>query len=116
MKRHTTEEIAEKLRQAAIMADRGLSQSQICKSLGVSVMTFHRWRKQLPAYANETVAAGSKNASDGADTVSSRGAVDDTMIQELQLENRRLRRIVTDLLLEKTKIEEAIEKRLSRPK
>src|SRR5438309_11324203 len=114
MKRHTSEEIAEKLRQAATLAGRGQSQSQICKSLGVSVMTFHRWRKQAPHYRTAAVthAEASTATSSGETTrASRRGGSDDSLIQELQLENSRLRRIVTDLLLEKTKIEEAIEKR-----
>jgi putative transposase len=112
MKRHTSEEIAEKLRQASVLAGRGQSQSQICKSLGVSVMTFHRWRKQIPHY----MTAAATHAEAAAETArpSRRGVSDDALIQELQLENSRLRRIVTDLLLEKTKIEEAIEKRSAR--
>ena len=45
MKRHSAEEIATKLRQAEELMARGQSQAQACKALGVSVMTFHRWRK-----------------------------------------------------------------------
>ncbi len=119
MKRHTSEEIAEKLRQAAILAGRGQSQSQICKSLGVSVMTFHRWRKQAPQFtAPAATNAEASAASSTAETARAlrRGLSDEALIEELRLENSRLRRIVTDLLLEKTKIEEAIEKRSARAK
>jgi predicted DNA-binding protein (UPF0251 family) len=45
MKRHSAEEISSKLREAEALMAHGLSQAQACKKLGVSVMTFHRWRK-----------------------------------------------------------------------
>ena len=45
MKKHSRQEILLKLGQADELARAGKSQVQICKALGVSVMTFHRWRK-----------------------------------------------------------------------
>ena len=48
MKKHSPEEIRAKLGRAKELAERGLSQAEICSALGVSVMTFHRWRKLLP--------------------------------------------------------------------
>ena len=115
MKRHTTQEIDEKLRQADMLAGRGQSQGQICKSLGVSVMTFHRWRKQAKAYHAAPASFGAIAASIETDG-STFGIPDGPLIQKLQLENRRLRMIVTDLLLEKAIIEEAIEKRSTKTK
>jgi transposase-like protein len=44
-KRHTTVEIATKLAQANHLATRGKLRSEIARTLGVSVMTLHRWRK-----------------------------------------------------------------------
>jgi hypothetical protein len=60
------------------------------------MMTLHRWRKAShePQPAYETGEPGQ-----------TRGGGD--RIAELQLENSRLRRLVTDLLLEKIKLEEA---------
>ncbi|WLB75152.1 helix-turn-helix domain-containing protein [Bradyrhizobium elkanii] len=58
MRRHSTEEISSKVKQAEELMARGQSQAQACKVLGVSVMTFHRWRKQEAArghQANGTV-------------------------------------------------------------
>lgn len=111
MKRHSFEEISDKLRKAAELAGQGRSQSEICKALGVSVMTFHRWRKSAhaagklrpttPAAAVEGTPGGMENHSAG------------SFIQDLELENKRLRRIVADLLLEKSKIEEMLEKRVA---
>ena len=93
-KRHSRVEIATKLAQANKLATRGKLQSEIARTLGVSVMTLHRWRKAPP---------GSQPASRELDRT--RGA--DGRIAELQLENARLRRLVTDLLLVKVKLEEA---------
>ena len=46
MKRHSEEEITTKLRQAKQLMAGGQSQAQVCRGLGVSVMTYHRWRKR----------------------------------------------------------------------
>jgi putative transposase len=89
-KRHSKVEIATKLAQANDLATRGELQSEIARTLGVSVMTLHRWRKALPG-ASEP------------DRTRGRGG----RIAELQLENLRLRRLVTDLLLGKIKVEDA---------
>jgi putative transposase len=94
-KRHSRVEIASKLAQANDLATQGKLQSEIARTLGVSVMTLYRWRKQ-PAL----VAIPGAREPDRA-----RGTDDRTA--ELQLENSRLRRLVTDLLLEKIKLEEA---------
>ena len=81
------------LAQANELVTQGKLQSEIARTLGVSVMTLHRWRKAPPQPA--LVATAEDRA---------RGA--DDRIAELQLENSRLRRLVTDLLLEKVKLEE----------
>jgi putative transposase len=95
MKRHSRVEIATKLAHANDLVMRGKLQSEIARTLGVSIMTLHRWRKAShgvqPAHG-----AGQPNGAVG------RGG----RIAELQLENSRLRRLVTDLLLEKIKLEE----------
>ncbi|WP_342723031.1 helix-turn-helix domain-containing protein [Bradyrhizobium sp. B097] len=111
MRRHSTDEISSKVKQAEELMARGQSQAQACKVLGVSVMTFHRWRKQEAArghHPNGTVTELTARADDrdGIPHVHNR-------IDELRLENERLRRIVTDLLLEKMKIEEKLALRSS---
>ena len=96
-KRHSRVEIATKLAQANDLATQGKLQSEIARTLGVSVMTLHRWRKAQP---------GPQSAYEAGQPHRKRVGVRDR-IAELQLENSRLRRLVTDLLLEKTRLEEA---------
>src|SRR5215831_14195447 len=98
-KRHSKVEIATKLAQANDLAGQGKPQSEIARTLGVSVMTLHRWRKAPP----------------GPQPVHEAGQPDRTLsgndrVAQLQLENSRLRRLVTDLLLEKIKLEETAQR------
>jgi putative transposase len=93
-KRHSRTEIATKLAQANDLATQGKLQSEIARTLGVNVMTSHRWRKALPGSQTAFVATYEAHPPDR-----TRGGRD--RIVELQLENSRLRRLVTDLLLEK---------------
>ena len=92
-KRHSRAEIATKLAQANELATQGKLQSEIARTLGVSVVTLHRWRKAPPGPPPVRDEAGQRRGGD--------------RIAELQLENSRLRRLVTDLLIEKMKLEEA---------
>jgi putative transposase len=121
-KRHSPDEIAAKLRQADAWIAQGKLHGDIAKALGVSLMTYHRWRKGRPdpdevaappartAPAPQAQPAGrtAPPARVSEATQQPRGDEAD-YIAELQLENSRLRRLVTDLLLEKVQIEEALE-------
>src|SRR5215831_7643404 len=98
-KRHSRVEIATKLAQANGLATQGKLQSEIARTLGVSVMTLHRWRKAPPGPQPAYVADQHGWARGGGDRIA-----------ELQLENSRLRRLVTDLLLEKIKLEETAQR------
>jgi len=105
-KRHSRVEIASKLAQANDLATQGKLQSEIARTLGVSVMTLHRWRKAPPGPPPAFVATHDTGQSD-------RTPAGGNRIAELQLENSRLRRLVTDLLLEKIKLEEAVQSQRS---
>ena len=100
-KRHSRVEMATKLAQANELATQGKLQSEIACALGVSVMTLHRWRKAPPGPQPALVAT----TPEAREPDRTRGA--DDRITELQLENARLRQLVTDLLLGKVKLEEA---------
>ena len=86
-KHHSRVEVATKLAQANHLARQGKLQSEIARTLGISVMTLHRWRKE---------ASQPDRAPSG--------------VAELQLENSRLRRLVTDLLLETIKLKDAAQR------
>ena len=101
-KKHSRAEIASKVAHANELATQGKLQSEIARALGVSVMTLYRWRKAPP---------GSHPVREAGQADGMRGRGD--RIAELQLENSRLRRLVTDLLLEKVKLEEAAQRESS---
>jgi putative transposase len=107
MKRHSVEEIESKLRRAEQLLANGQSQAQACKELGVSVMTYHRWRKLHPARDGRNLLVAEVGLPIG-EPVGESDLGDQKRIDELRIENERLRRIVTDLLLEKAKVEERI--------
>jgi putative transposase len=100
--RHTGSEIAQKLHIAGEMVAQGKLHSAIAKSLGISVMTYHRWRKAHRTSVRPTI----QLADDAERTDIPIERQQMSQIRELQLENSRLRRLVTDLLLEKVRLEE----------
>jgi putative transposase len=101
-KRHTAAAIAAKLEEARALETEGRTQSEIAKALGISVMTFHRWRKTSPARSPTVYYAASPTASNRNLSESERL----NRIDELRLENARLRKLVTDLMLEKVSLYE----------
>ena len=117
-KRHASGEISAKLAQANELAAKGKTQREISKALGVSIMTYHRWKKMLNAcrrFRRESRGAAKRKlrfqtSSDASSTET---------IKRLELENSQLRRLVTDMLLDKLKLEEELrarqEARLRRP-
>jgi transposase-like protein len=85
-KRHGTEEIIRKLREAEALEAGGASAGEVCQKLEVSAATLARWRKQF------------------------RGMEDDQIkqLKALREENRRLKKAVADLVLDKQIIEEVL--------
>jgi|SRR5208282_4686719 len=99
-KRHSPAEVAAKLGQADALAAEGRTQSEIAKALGITVMTLHRWRKAaLQAPRSAKLAGTAVDQPHNRPDLAGR-------IADLQLENTRLRKLVTDLLLEKMGLEE----------
>jgi putative transposase len=96
-KRHSAAEIAAKLLEADALSAKGQTQAELAKALGISVMTIYRWRKMReqdhpPSRANGVLDQFRKTNSAAASL---------SRIAQFQLENARLRKLVTDLLLEK---------------
>jgi hypothetical protein len=88
------------------MAAQGRLHGDIAKSLGISLMTYHRWRK-----ARRLAHSAPMPAAVAAPTDNLPEREQMNQIRELRLENLRLRRLVTDLLLEKDKLEEGLRAR-----
>jgi putative transposase len=83
--------------EAGTLAIQGKLQAEVAGALGVSIMTLHRWRNcRRPRRYMRTVRAKAI-----------RGRKPE--LPKLQFDNSRLRRLVTDLLLEKMKLEEALQ-------
>jgi transposase-like protein len=83
-KRHTTDEVVRKLREAEVLEGQGQTIGQVCQKLEISEQTLHRWRKQFRGMGDEQI----------------------KRLKELEEENRRLKKAVADLVLDKQIIEE----------
>ena len=80
--------IVGKLREAEVELSKGQTNVQVCKKLGVTEQTFYRWRKE---YGGLKVDQAKK-------------------FKELEGENIRLRKLVSDLMLDKEILREAASK------
>src|SRR5436189_4310634 len=76
--RHPPEQIIRKLREAERLLAAGKDVEEVCRSLEISVQTFHRWKAQYQAMRPEEVAR----------------------LKALEKENRRLKKIVADQALD----------------
>lgn len=83
-KRHTPEQIVQKLREASEELARGTSIDEVCRKLGVSVATYHRWNKQYGGAKMETV----------------------KRLKELEKENARLKKLVAEQALDMDMLKE----------
>ncbi|WP_441236883.1 helix-turn-helix domain-containing protein [Bradyrhizobium sp. 930_D9_N1_4] len=97
-KRHDTDEISAKLGRANELLAQGKTQREISKAIGVSVMTYHRWRKAFQS--DQTVNVISAGGDHMAKSVDGSGETPANKIKRLEFENAQLRRLVTDMLLE----------------
>jgi putative transposase len=77
-KRYSTEQIVRKLREAEAKLASGASIPEVCRQLGISEATFHRWKNRY----------GGMEA----------GAM--KRLRELEKENSRLKKIVADQALD----------------
>jgi transposase-like protein len=62
MKRHSPQEIAAALKQAQAMEAEGVSQRKICETIGISVMTLHRWRALKRGFSARATEIMTENA------------------------------------------------------
>ena len=74
-KRYKPEEIVAKLRQVDVLVSQGQSMADAIRQIGVSEVTYYRWRREFGGLQIEQV----------------------KRLKELELENSRLRKAVSDL-------------------
>lgn len=84
-KRNTPEGIVAKLRQVDVLVSQGTSMADAIRQIGVSEVTFYRWRQEFGGLKTDQV----------------------KRLKELELENSRLRKVVSDLTLDKLILTEA---------
>ncbi|TYR37661.1 IS3 family transposase [Mesorhizobium microcysteis] len=84
-KKHKPEEIVAKLRQVDVLLSQGRSVGEAVRSIGVTQFTYYRWRKEFGGLKGDQV----------------------KRLKELEKENDRLRKAVSDLTLEKLILKEA---------
>jgi putative transposase len=84
-KHHKPEEIVAKLRQVDVLVSQGQNIADAIRQIGVSEVTYYRWRQEYGGLKIDQV----------------------RRLKELEQENNRLRRAVSDLTLDKLILTEA---------
>ena len=84
-KRHKPEEIVVKLRQVDVLTSQGSTVADAIRQIGVTEITYYRWRKEFGGLQTNQV----------------------RRIKDLEQENARLRRAVSDLPIDKMILSEA---------
>ena len=84
-KKHTPEEIIGKLREAEIVLAQGGTTADACRRLSISEQTYYRWRKEYGGLKTDQA----------------------RRMKDLEKENTRLRRAISDLTLDKLILQEA---------
>lgn len=84
-KRHSAEEIVNKLRQAEVELSRGGSVASLCKLLGVTEQMYYRWRMECGGLNTDPA----------------------KKLKELERENAWLKRLLTDAEFDKAILKEA---------
>ena len=84
-KRQKPEEIVFKLRQVDVLPSQGKTVAEAIRSIGVTEVTYYRWRQEYGGLKSDQV----------------------KRLKDLEQENLRLRKAVSDLTLEKLILKEA---------
>jgi putative transposase len=85
-KRYTPEQIIGLLREAEVLLSQGTKTPEVCRRLGVSEQSYYRWRRE---YGGLKLNQAKR-------------------LKELEKENARLRKAVSDLTLDKLILKEAL--------
>jgi len=84
-KKHKAEEIVVQIRQVDVLTAQGRPVAEAVRSIGVTEVTYYRWRSEYGGLKGDQV----------------------KRLKELEAENNRLRRAVSDLTIEKLILKEA---------
>ena len=85
-KRYTPEQIIGLLREAEVLLSQGVTTAEMCRRLGVSQQSYYRWRREYGGLKLDQA----------------------KRLKELEKENARLRKAVSDLTLDKLILKEAL--------
>jgi putative transposase len=86
-KRYTTEQIIGLLREAEVRLSQGQMVGAVCRGIGITEQTYYRWRRQYGGLKLDQA----------------------KHLKELEQENSRLRKAISDLTLDKLILKEALE-------
>jgi len=86
-KRFTVEQIINHLREADVWLAQGRTVGEVCRQIGISEQSYYRWRREYGGLKTDQA----------------------RRLKELERENVRLRKAVSDLTLEKLVLKEAAE-------
>jgi putative transposase len=84
-KKHKPEEIVAKLRQVDVLLSQGTLIADAIRSIGVTEVTYYRWRNEYGGLKSDQV----------------------KRLKDLETENARLRKAISDLTLDKLILQEA---------
>ena len=84
-KRHKPEEVVAKLRQVDVLTSQGMPIVDAIRSIGVTEVTYYRWRNEYGGLKSDEV----------------------KRLKDLETENARLRKAISDLTLDKLILQEA---------
>ena len=84
-KKHSTEQIIGKLREAEVELAQGKTVPQVCKKIGVTEQTYYRWRKEYGGLRLDQA----------------------KHLRDLEKENARLKKLVADMALDNAILREA---------
>lgn len=83
-KKHTAEEIINKLREAEVLQSKGQTLEEVVRQMGISSVTYYKWRKE---YGGLRVDQAKR-------------------FKEIEQENQRLRKVVADLTIDNSILKE----------
>ena len=86
-KRFTTEEIIDLLREAEVRLGQGQTIGSVCRGLGVSEQSYYRWRREYGGLKLDQA----------------------KRFKDLERENERLKKAISELTLDKLILKEALE-------